>query len=374
MSTSPDYAQVVDLVIYDKDATDFVNTARTMLQSRIPQWVPQSTNQEMLVIEAVALEMQEAVFSLNRLPSTMLRVLLKMYGVEKYAGNPPQVTVQFTMYDNFGHIVPADTEIAIQLTDGSYLSFYTVDTLSVGSGETSGTIVARAREYTKKANNIDAGAPFALVDAVVGVESVISIDAISDGTEPEDDDAWIARGVQVLRRLVNTLVLPQHFIDAALLLPFVYRANAVDNYDVTAGGTIGGDPGHVTVFVYGIDGPLSPDARVSIRDNLQMQAQVNLAIHVANANVVSANVTATIKVKPGYIDVVVKEAVEAALTKYLNTNTWVFGAALRPYEIVSVIDNVEGVDYVDTLTSPSSVTPGDPATLFTAGTISITTI
>jgi hypothetical protein len=233
MTVSPDFTPYVDLTLYDKDATDIVAAAQATLQSRIPDWVPTSTNVEVMLMEAMAIEVAETIFSVNRLPVTMIRVLLNLYGVTPDPGAPPTVTLQFNAFDTDGYAIPAGTEVAILTGSGTYIPFFTDADAAVGQGNSSTTVAATSTTYTNIANGMAIGTVAELIDAVNGIDTVETSTLIAGGVLPETVDAWTERGVQRLQRLVDTLVIPSHFTSAALEDANVFRANTIDNWNGT---------------------------------------------------------------------------------------------------------------------------------------------
>lgn len=74
-----------------------------------------------------------------------------------------------------------------------------------------------------------------------------------------------------------------------------------------------------------------------------------------------------------YEEAAVTANIEAALEDYLSTQSWPWEQYVRYNELITLISNVEGVDYVNALTAPATdVDLGDTATLTTPGTITIT--
>lgn len=377
MTVSPDYTQFVDLTIYDKTPEDIYEAALQTLQSRIPDWVPTSTNIETMLLEALAVEVGESVFTLNRIPESMVRVLLSLYGVELDPGQPPTVTLQFTAQDADGYVIPAGTEVSILMSDGEYMSFFTDIALTIPAASLTGTVAATATVNTDVANGIAIGTNAELVDAVVGVESVETSTQVTGGTLPESLASWTARGVQRLRRLVDTLVIPQHFIQASLEEPGVVRANAIDNYDPTAyiPGEPGDHPGNITVVVYGDNAPLSSGDKADLQDSLEQRANANLIVHVIDPTITTVDVTATIGINPTAVEADVIDAVEARLQEYLSPNTWPWAGTVRVNELISVIDQVPGVSYVGAVTEPSAdIVLGEGESLVEAGTLTITAV
>jgi uncharacterized phage protein gp47/JayE len=375
MSVSPDFTPYVDLTLYDKDATDIVEAAQATLQARIPDWVPSSTNIEVMLLEAMAIEVAETIFSVNRLPVTMIRALLALYGVEQDPGAPPTVTLTFTAVDTDGYAIPAGTEVALLTSSNTYISFFTDAEAVIGQGSSTQNVAATATEYTNIANGTPIGTSCELIDAITGIDAVETATIVSGGTLPESVDAWTERGVQRLQRLVDTLVIPEHFTSAALEDTNVYRANTIDNYDPGTGPNPGDNPGHVTVVVYGDGAALTTPQKNALLADLEVRCNANLVVHVIDPTVTTQAVTASIKVKTGYVSGTVIAAVQARLNEYLSPTTWPWAGTIRRNELISVIDQVEGVDYVSAITVPAAdVTLTAGSTLADAGTLTITAI
>lgn len=377
MSISPDYTQFTDLRLYDKDPTDIYEAAIAVLQSRIPEWAPTSTNIEVMLLEALAVEVSETVFNINRLPENMLRVLLALYGVVQDPGTPPIVDVLFTAYDDAGYLIEAGTEVVVTTATGEILSFFTDADVAITVGNTTATVSATGEENTNIANGIPSGTELDLVDAILGIETAETASVIGSGTLPESIDDWTVRGTQRLRRLVDTLVIPTHFTQAALEDAAVYRANAVDNYDPTADppGSPGDHPGNITVVVYGDGGPLTTQEKTDLDESLENRSAANLIVHVIDPTIVSVDVDVDVAIKPGFLEADVITAVTARLQDYLSPTTWAWSGVVRRNELISIIDQVEGVSYVDTLTTPAAdVVVGANTALADAGTITVTVV
>jgi len=377
MTVSPDYTEFVDLTIYDKGPQDILEAAQSTLQARIPDWTPTETNIEVMLMEALALEVGETVFSLNRIPESMVRVLLSLYGITFDSGQPPVVDLKFTAQDTDGYVVPAGVEVAVLMSNNEYISFFTDEELVIPEGSGYGTVGATATVYTNIANGIASGTNGELVDAIVGIDAVETTSVVADGRLPENVEQWTFRGVQRLRRLVDTLVIPQHFIQASLENTLVVRANAVDNYDPTADppGSPGDHPGNIAVIVYGDGVPLSNGEKSDLQDSLEQRALANLIIHVIDPTITAVDVTASVAVEATADEATVLAAVESRLNEYLNPATWPWAGTVRVNELISVIDQVPGVDYVNTVTEPSAdVVLGVGETLVEAGTITVTAV
>ena len=373
--TNPDYTQFIDLSLYAKEPEDIYNAALVTLQSRIPDWQPSASNIEVMLMEALAIEVSETIFNLNRLPESMMRVLLSLYGVARDPGSPPTATVEFTMQDDDGYTVPAGTEVAVALGNDEFVLLYTDIELVVPALYTTGTVTVTGTEYTSSANGIASGTDVELVDSIIGVDSAQLTTDITGGTDIETLEEWTARGVQRLQRLSDALVVPRHFTQAALEDANVYRATTMDNYDPDDPGGPGTNPGHVTVVAYGEFGNLAAEDKTTLQAALEQRANANLIIHVIDPTITAVDVTATVSVNTLYVEATVLTAVEDALTAYLSPLSWVWSETVRINELITVIADVEGVNYVSEVTLPAAdITLDEGLALVETGTLTITAV
>jgi uncharacterized phage protein gp47/JayE len=372
--TNPDYTPFIDLALYDKVAEDIYDAALVTLQSRMPDWKPTETNTEVMLLEALAIEVSETIFTLNRLPVNMVRVLLSLYGVGRDPGEPASTTITFTMLDTDGYVIPAGTEVVIALANDELVSFFTNTDLSVVG--LTGTVSATSNEYSSSPNGIPSNTAVEVVSAVIGLDSAKTASIVAGGRDLETLDAWTQRGVQRLQRLSEVLVLPRHFTQAALENANVVRANTVDNYDIT---DVGADPGdnlgHVTVVVYGDNANLTTEQKAELLAEIEALSVANLVVHIADPVIESIDVTATVKVAATYSSSAVLAAVSAQLAEFLSPDSWQWAGTVRINDLVSIIDQVPGVEYVNSIIAPASDVVIDAGiTLVSSGTINVTAI
>ena len=331
---SPDATPYVDLRLLDVSAQDLFANALQNLVSYLPEWTPREGHTEVLLLESFASEVAEAVFAINRLPGAVLEALLRLYQVERDLGQPPTVSVRFTVVDTAGYIIPAGTRVAVTIDSlgaGNVLLFATNTALAVPPGSLTGTVVATALSNTAVANGSPAGGLVELVDSVAVADRVDLVSSVGGGADVESDIDWFTRGVQRFSRLTETLVLPRHFTAAALEFDNVERAFTLDNYDPA----VGASPGHITVAVYGLGTTISVADKATIAATMDAQAQANLAVHIVDPTITTINVTASIVVLDGYSATVVKAAVVAAIRAYLSPAQWGWGSTLYVNELIS---------------------------------------
>jgi hypothetical protein len=352
---SPDATPYVDLRLFDKDAQDVFEGALVNLQAYLPEWEPREGHTEVMLMESLALEVAESVFAINRLPGTILEVLMRLYGVDRDAGSPPTATILFTASDDTGHTIPAGTRVALTIAgEEEPVVFATSAAVVIAAGATSATVAAVGDSNTDAANGIVAGTTVDVLDAVVFVERAELASPPTGGALEEDDETWFSRGASRFSRLVETLVLPRHFVSAALERPEVSRASAVDNYDPNQAGVPGDHAGHITLAVYGDGGMLTADAKEIIRATFDLQAQANLAVHVVDPTITTVDVTASLVAKPGFATSDVQAAAVAALNAYLSPEQWPWSATVYRNELIALLDGVDGVERVASITTPAA--------------------
>lgn len=370
---SPDVTQYVDLTIFDRDVQSLYDAAVAQLQVELPDWVPREGNTEVLTLSALSLLVAESVFALNRLPGSITEILLKLFDVVRDIGAQPVANLTFTMANNAGYTVPAGVRSRINLPGGiEPVIFTTTIDLVIPNGSTSGTVSAVGDQYTDAANNTIPGTLLDYLESTLYVDSVSLAAITTSGRGQETDNDYFTRGLAQFQRLTSTLAIPSQFVSFVLENPVVHRAFVIDNFNAP-GGTPGSDGGHVTVVVYGNGALLSGGDKTALLNSMTPLALSNLAIHVTDPTVTNINVTATVHAVAGFDHTTVQNSVIAALQAYLNPNSWDWSGTVRRNELIALMSNVEGVDYVTSITTPASdVSLSGNGTLANAGTLTIT--
>lgn len=373
---SVDLAGYIDLTLFDKSYVELMDLAKTALANRLPDWVPQEGNTEMLLMESLALEVTEVIYAVNRLPNAIMQILLLLYGVDRDYGAPPTTSVRFSVADESGHDIPAGTRV--QLVLGSTrepVVFTTTESLTIPALETSGVAPAVGDRFTSDVNGLAPGTTLEILDAITYVDYAYLAATPIEGRDPETDADWLNRGASRFERLSEALVLPDHFTQAALEDVNVFRAYTLDNFDNDAPtGWVGDDPGHVTVAVYGESdlGLTAPD-KVQVLQTLQDKALGNLGVHITDPVVTDIDVNVTVRFPHGYTADVVTDAVLFTLQQYLNPDVWKWSDTVRRNDLIALVSGVDGVAFVEAMNTPAAdvALPG-AANLVRCGTLNIT--
>jgi uncharacterized phage protein gp47/JayE len=330
----------------------------------------------MVLLEGLARIAGEEIFAVNRIPGAVMDVQLRLFGITRNLGTAPAATVRFALNDALGHQINAGTRVALDLGAGvDPLVFVTDASVVAAPGALTLDAPVTATRSTAAANGVAVGTALIVLDPVAYVNGATVLVAPVGGVDPETTDDWRARGQQLFQSLRSTLVLPRDFTAEALNFPGVYRATTVDNWDPTlAGGAGGAANGHVTVAVLGELGVfLSGAAKADLEAVLAGKTLANLAVHVVDPTVTPVDVAVTVHRYDDWLAADVAANVDAALHEYLNTDAWDWSPTVRRNELLALVDGVDGVRYVEALTTPAAdvALPG-AAPLASAGSVAVT--
>lgn len=351
LSRAPaDLGAYVDLRIFDVPSQELVDAMITMYGISNPGWVAREGNTEILLMESIALAVAENVATINRLPGAVVEAILQLAGVAKDFGAPATATATLTVADGLGYTIPTGTRFYLQLANGTTVVFLAMapDT-QIAPGDTSATVNLIGQINTAAANGVAAGARLVLADQLNMIQSIVLASTVAGGRDPETDTAWRDRGVARLQRLSDALVVPQQFnafIDEDARIGRVMTIDLWDGSVVTPH-SVGADPGHITCAVLDPTGlALATADLTDLQTQAQAKAAAMLAVHVINATLDTINVVVTYQIAAGYAAATVAANVVSTVRDYLNPLTWTAGAPVRHNELISVIDQVAGVDYV----------------------------
>ena len=375
---SPDLQNYFGLTFFDINPQDVYEAGAAQLGRSLPELVLREGHIETLLLEAIAQEVAESVYALNRLPDGIFEVLLKMFGINRDIGTNPVVNLSFEVNRTDGCTIPSGTSAVVaKPNDLGNITFVTTEDLHIPAGETSGFVPAIGNQLTDSANGIPANTNADLLDSISYVDWVKTASEIVGGRDPEADENYLSRGVQRLSRLSSTLVLPQHFSAAALEQVYVTRAHALDNYDpdndLDGNGPVGADAGAVTVAVWGNNEHVSPAQRDELKALMQAQALVNLKVSVIPANLATFDTSATIRIEEGQVHGEVLQAIEDELRLRYSLETVEWDEVIRKNDLITIINQTPGVAFVRELTTPvADISPAKIATLTSLGTATIT--
>lgn len=378
----PDVTGYTDLRIFDRTEQQIFDNALQMLRVNLPELTPREGHTEVRLLESGAIEAAEMIVAANRLPGALLETLLRIMSIYKDYGVAATADATVVCADSMGHQIPAGTRMVVAGNDGTAIVMLVRPPgVDIPPGSTSGPVSLISELYTDLANGVPAGTALGLVSPLPFIDSITLTTPVTGGRDPESDDDWRDRGVNRLSRLTDVLILPRHFLAAAMEAAPVARAVVVDNTDPGVAGT-GNTPGHVTVAVLGDGGAAVATAdKNDLQATLQDAAYSQLVVHVVDVTVTTLTIAVQVHLTDATDPAAVTASVRTALINYLDPLAWTGGSTIRRYELVSLVDQVAGVDYVNTLTITGADGNGnyvftDPRSVpkGTAASITVTTV
>jgi len=369
MADSPDVKKYVDLTVFDENPTTILNDILTTGRGLMPEWQPQVGQIELVLAEAFAVRSAEVANAINRVPAATTEVLLQLFGLTRSDGVKASATLSLTFTETA--TLPAGTEFLYvnAVTGVSYI--FTLDedaTLTlVSPAETvTGTFAVTAQTVGTAYNfSADDASVVLLARTASFLESASFATSPSGGTDAESDTAYFSRGVNLLASYTSattTASQVKYYVSANKTYANrvgVFNRRRYRDRDTTAT-AYGFHDGAVLVAVgQTVSNAASASQELSVSasnlndlyNSLDERTPSGLTIDVMSAELAEVDVTATVQKKTGYTGSTVQTAITNALKSYLDPNLWDFDhLTVRRNEIISLIDSVEGVDYVSSLT------------------------
>ena len=112
--TSPDVTPYVDLTIFDASSQQIFLDSIDYAKVALPEYAPQDGSIETVLLQAMALETQEAIYSINRLPGAVVEVLLRLLDVDRNSGTSASVVVKFTGSTTANFTIPLGARLYYQ--------------------------------------------------------------------------------------------------------------------------------------------------------------------------------------------------------------------------------------------------------------------
>lgn len=110
------------------------------------------------------------------------------------------------------------------------------------------------------------------------------------------------------------------------------------------------EPGFVTIFGYGFNTYLTQSEKQQIKADVQRNAVAGLTIDVLDPTLVNLTVTANVIISEDYESTILTNAINNVLVDYLSPGNYPANLdRVRPTQLISLIANVPGVVYVDSL-------------------------
>jgi hypothetical protein len=348
----------------DTEPVDIAGEAFDYLAQQVPGWQPSPGNLEAWLIEALAMIAGELRTLTGLVPDSIFAYLgSSILGLPPYPAIAATARTTWTMVDASGYSINAGTVIGITPTaSGVSYGFAVVDDVVVAAGQTvAAGVVCEALEAGSVASGLSGTVQ--VIDSLVFVQSVTLDNPTSGGQDAETTDAYLSRLSALLTLLSPRPILaPDFAVLAQRSIEAVARAVAVDLYN--PGPPINANcPRCVTVAVCDSSGqPVSATVKSDVDALLQSAREVNFLVFVVDPTYTEVDVTFAATSYAGYDTTDVHDRAVAALTNYLSPGSWglpnfgdtsgqswINATTVRYLEVASVLDRVDGLDYVTSL-------------------------
>ena len=111
---SPDVTPYVDLTLFDASSQQIFLDSIDYARVALPEFAPQEGSIETVLLQAMALETQESIYAINRLPGAVIEVLLRLLDVERNTGTSATTIVKFNGSTTANFDIPLGTRLYYQ--------------------------------------------------------------------------------------------------------------------------------------------------------------------------------------------------------------------------------------------------------------------
>jgi hypothetical protein len=348
----------------ETEPTDLAEDAFGYLEDKIPGWLPSPGNLEAWLIESLA----QIAGELRTLAALVPDSIFQFYGESVLGLAPFEATAAtgfttWTAIDPAGYTVDAGTLVALSPPASlDSHAFEVVAEFTIAPGDTvAAAVEIRAVEPGAAANGITGAVE--MLDPLDFIASVTLTGPTSGGVDAETSEEYLDRLSDLLTTLSPRPILPQDFaIIAQREIPGIARCTPIDLYNADTGQT--DVPRCCTVVPIDEAGnPVPAETKNQIDALLESMREVNFLVFVADPTYTPVDVTFQVSAYSGWDAADVAARVTDALTSYLSpenwgvppfgdtsARSWINDTDVRYLELAEVINRVDGVHHVVTLT------------------------
>lgn len=346
----------------DVDPTELEDNVYTYIQSWYPNWRPEEGHLAVIMTEAFMQEVADARFQASDVPPSIFRYFGGLVGVRPTEASPAVGFTTWSVIDTLGHTIPADTSVRIPISGDDYMVFNVVNDVEIAVGDSTtevGEVQLVAAEESSLGNGLTGQPELLTVLDYVDPNTIVLEAATSGGSDEEDNDTYLGRLSLRLQLLADRPILPRDFEIYMQTIPGIERALCLNLFD-PANGLYTNER---TVTMVGLDATgvgISEPLKTQAQQLLDAAREVNFVVKTMDPTTTAVTVSATVRCYVGWQAADVKANVEAAISGYLSGRTWgqpLFGEdrrwvkegwdKVRYLEVATVINNVEGVNYID---------------------------
>lgn len=305
------------------------------------------------------------VFPLLQLAANVDAAIFNQWGQQIVNVKPEEATrasVQstWTAVDTAGYTIRAGTQVDLARSGDERIGFVVAADVVIPPGKAvtePGEVTLEAVEAGLDGNNL--GGEGILIDALFFVAGIVTVGESSNGADAEEPQRYLARLAETMQTFIEGVVRARDVEIVARNVPGIGRALALDNYNSETG--LSNQEKTTTVAVTDDAGePASAEAKAALKTALQEKREVNYLFFVIDATYHLLDVEAAIVPMQGFNKAEVAANVAAAIKDAFSQKragqqppgdeaSWVKVETLRYQDLVTVVNNAEGMDYYTTL-------------------------
>jgi hypothetical protein len=339
----------------DPDAVHAETMGR--LRELLPGFEERATGLVELVSQARAAQDAVLIDFASDVLASIVAEVARVAGVARNLPQPLVGTATVTTDGAETYLLPAGATFVAYLPDQSAVSLFVTVPATIDAGETS--VSGVQVQSVQDAQFVGLATPQPLEpDQAYGWLVEVTLDAVvSIGSDGDGDDEYLDRSSRSLRRLAEQLIRPEDVAAYVRDVDGVGRSLVLDLVDATSPASpVSPVERCMTVVVTGPDGSAPTTGLLSlVKAGLQARREVNFKFFTVPPTYVPIDLELTVAVWPDSLEGIAAD-VEEQLRGWLSPAQW--GArerigewepstTVRIGDVVSVADNVAGVDYVD---------------------------
>lgn len=332
------------------------------MEALIEGWTPALAEYE--TIQAQAL-IYRIVFPLLQLAANVDAAIFNEWGrtivnVVPQEATRATVTSTWTVTDNAGYMIRAGTQVDIARSGDERIGFVVLADVEVPPGKEvteAGEVILEAVEPGLDGNGLEGEG--ILVDALSYVTGIAIVEASSGGSDAEDPTRFLGRLAETMQTFIEGVVLAKDGEIVLRNIAGVGRALGIDNYNAE---TEEDEQEKTTTYALtDAEGePVAASVKETAEALLEEKREVNYLWFVIDATYHLLDVEGEIVPMQGFdkaeIAANVKAAIEDAFSPVRHgqqppgdASSWVNSDTLRYQDLVTVVSNVEGMDYYTVL-------------------------
>lgn len=343
---------------------DRINSALALAEDE--SWEPSEGAPETSLAEAVGIVIATAASMVQETERNDYAAFGELIlRVARQAAEPADGVTRWDFNAVGNYVIPDGSELILDAADGTPVAYATVGETAVVSADYAEGVIVSALEPGAIANGlIGAARDWEPLPFVTGVTMTT---APTGGTDEQTRDEYLEDVVRTARRMKVVPIITDDYADTAIDHASVGRAVAVRLLDLTAPTDPPAAAGHVSVFIASPTGAVLPQTvKDEVRDLMMGEDRpLSVTVHVGDPEYTNLTIAVEIRLALGADHDATIAAVQDAIAAAYNQATYGLdedapgrwrppGTAaertITSYDVASVIDDVEGVGRVVSVT------------------------